>query len=159
MSARTVSPRKPREFLLRTAKTIRVHLPRVDFNDIRVGAKREFRNYGRRMIEPLPAPHAVVGYNAKDWWTPENGLDGIDTVLLTLEDTWTEPLGAISEESVAREGFDSLADFRRYFAARYPNGGFRPMANVIVYRIHPMTDEEKAMYADALWERIYGRWG
>ena len=158
--ARTRRPaeRKPREFILRTGKTRRLHLPRVDFNDIRVGAKTEYRNYGTRLFDELAFPCPAVGYCQRPWWTVEHGLDGIDTVLLTLEDSWVEPLGAISEESLEREGFDGITDFRRYFAERYPKGGFRALANVIVYRVRPMTEADEEQFRADLWNRIYGQW-
>lgn len=153
----TKEPRTPREFLRRDLRNTRIFLPRVDFNDIRVGAKTEFRNYGHRIFNGLEHPTPAIGYHAKPWWTPTHGLEGIDTVALTLEDSWVEPLGAIGPESLEREGFDSIEAFRRYFAERYPNGGFRALANVVVYRVHPMTLEETAAFAAEMWARLYGR--
>lgn len=162
MSSRTASgkprrPREPREFLRRDRRNTRLHLPRVDINDIRVGAKREFRNYGNRHYEGFTFPTPALGYCQRDWWTPEHGLDGIDTCLLMIEDSWVEPLGAISQESIVNEGFEDLAAFRRYFSERYPRGGFRALANVIVYRVHPLTDEEAQECAAAAWTHMYGQ--
>lgn len=151
--------RKPREILRRDERNIRLHLPRVDYNDIAVGAKREFRNYGTRYFDGLIFPTPAVGYCQRDWWTPEHGLDGIDTCLLTLEDSWVEPLGAIAPESIANEGFADLGEFRRYFAERYPRGGFRPLASVIVYRVHPITPEDVAAFSEARWQKFYGQYG
>jgi hypothetical protein len=150
--------RTPGELLRRDARNTRIHLPRVDYSDISVGAKREYRNYGYRRFDGLSFPAPAVGYCARDWWTPTSLRDGIDTCLLTIEDSWVEPLGAISPESLANEGFTDIADFRRYFTERYPRGGFRALANVVVYRVHPMTVEEAAEFAAAHWSKMYGQY-
>lgn len=159
-SRRAAEPRIPRELLRRDTRNTRLHVPRVDFNDIMVGAKREYRNYGARVFNGLTFPTPAIGYCQKTWWKPENKLEGIDTMLLVLEASWTEPLGAISAESLVGEGFpEDLTGFRRYFAGRYPNGGYRPLANVIVYRVRPMEDEDRDAFAAVLFERMYGRFG
>lgn len=162
MSSRTASrraePRQPREILRKDLRNTRLHIPRLDYNEIRVGAKREYRNYGRRTFEGLTFPTPAVGYCQREWWQPEHLHEGIDTCLLVIEDSWTEPLGAISAESLAAEGFEDIGAFRRYFAERYPNGGFRALANVIVYRVRPLTDEDEAAFAEAMWTRLYGRY-
>lgn len=130
----------------------------MDFNAVRVGQKREYRNYGRRYFDGLTFPTPAIGYCEKEWWTHENRLEGIDTILLVLEASWTEPLGAISAESLEAEGFpDDLDGFRRYFAQRYPKGGFRALANVIVYRVRPMTEDDQHVFAAELFERMYGQ--
>lgn len=148
--------RQPREFLRRDARNTRLHVPRTDYNAVRAGAKREFRNYGRRAFDGLTFPTPAIGYCKREWWTSEHGLDGVDTMLLTLEDSWVEPLGAISPESLANEGFTDLSEFRRYIAARYPKGGYRPLANVIVYRVRPLTLEDATEFAGAMWQKMYG---
>lgn len=150
--------REPGALLRRDARNTRICIPRVDYADVAVGAKREFRNYGYRRFTGLTFPTPAIGYSARDWWTPASERDGIDTCLLTLEDGWVEPLGAISPESLANEGFEDIADFRRYFAARYPRGGFRPLANVVVYRVRPMTDEDATEFAAAYWAKMYGQY-
>lgn len=163
MSAHATGPkgrsplRQPREFLRRDTRNTRIHVPRIDFNDVRVGAKTEFRNYGKRFFEGLECPTPAIGYCRRDWWTPEHGVDGIDTFLMTLEETWVEPLGAISPESLEHEGFEDIGAFRRYFTERYPNGGFRPLANVIVYRVRPLSIEDATEFAAAQWAKMYGR--
>lgn len=149
--------REPRDLLRRDARNTRIHVPRVDFNDIRVGAKTEFRNYGNRIFDGFEWPAPAIGYCRRDWWTPAHGLDGIDSFLMTLEESWVEPLGAISPESLAHEGFTDIGEFRRYFTERYPNGGFRALANVIVYRVRPMAPADVAEFAAAQWATMYGQ--
>ncbi len=121
---------------------------RVDWVDVLSGAKREIRTYGHQ--EPMRAlPFPAVLY------TPAGGE--IMTALAVVTDRWVEPLGAISAESLELEGFpDDLAGFRRYFAQRYPKGGFRPLAKVIVTRLRPMTDEDLDHWRDEIWDRLYG---
>lgn len=156
---RKPEPRQPREFLRRDMRNIRLHLPATDYAAIRVGAKREFRNYGRRAFDGVEFPTPVVGYCALPGWVSENALEGVQTCLLTLTESWVEPLGAISSESLTMEGFpDDLKAFRRYFAARYPKGGFRPLANVIVYRVRPLTEADEEDFREAMWQRLYGQY-
>lgn len=151
--------REPRDLLRRDTRNTRVHIPRVDFNDVRVGAKTEFRNYGKRMYDHVEFPAPAIGYCAKPWWVPEHRVENIDTVLLTLEESWCEPLGAITPESLEREGFATISDFRRYITERYPNGGYRPMASVIVYRVHPITPEDVEAFSKRMWTKMYGQFG
>jgi hypothetical protein len=43
---------------------------------------------------------------------------GHDAALMVLERCWREPVGAISDESLLREGYATFADFRRYYKLR-----------------------------------------
>lgn len=151
--------REPRDLLRRDTRNTRLHVPRVDWTEIRVGQKREFRNYGSRIFNGLEFPTPAIGYCAKPWWTPADRTDNIDTCLLTVEESWVEPLGAISPASLEREGFATISDFRRYFAERYPAGGFRPLAKVVVYVVHPTTAEEAEEFGRDLWRKMYGQFG
>lgn len=131
-------------------------VPRVDWADVLAGVKTEFRHYGGTTIE----------YNRGSGWTlpepvvlycPNDLTEDVDTALGTLDAAWMEPMGAISAESLAREGFATLTDFRRYIGERYPRAGFRPMARCRCFRVHPLTVEECAAFKDKLWDRMYGQ--
>lgn len=125
-------------------------IARIDWTDVLSGAKREVRTYGHQ--EPLRAlPFPAVLYTM----TP--ATREIRTALGVVTDRWVEPLGAISSESLELEGFpDDLPGFRRYFATRYPKGGFRPLAKVIVTRLRPMTPEDVEQWREEIWDRLYG---
>lgn len=118
----------------------------VDWVDVTAGAKREIRKYGGKIMT-REAPFPCVFYC-------ERPGDLVETALGVVEEQWIEPLGAITADSLQREGFtDDYDSFRRYFGARYP-AGFRPLAKVIVQRVRPMGDS--AYWRDWLWERTYG---
>lgn len=127
-----------------------VYVARADWVEVLSGAKTEVRIYGNRNVVERDCPCPCVLY------TP-NPIIGLppQTALGVLEEQWVEPLGAISPESLEREGFpDDLDGFRAYFAQRYPKGGFRPLAKVVVRRVHPMVDA--GPWKDWLWDRLYG---
>ncbi len=123
---------------------------RVDWVDVMSGAKREIRAYGHQEGNRT-MPYPAILYT-------RTGDGSIMTALAVITDRWVEPLGAISGESLELEGFpDDLAGFRRYFAERYPKGGFRPLAKVLVHRLRPMTDEDVEHWRGEIWDRLYGR--
>jgi hypothetical protein len=133
----------------------------IDWIAVISGQKTEWRVYGHaNFLDKAVFPAPVVAYSpsAADPTIPY-------TAVLTLEEMWREPLAAITDESLRREGFtahedrrENLADFRRYFTARYPNGGFRPIANVICRRVHPITPDEQEEFMRRHWHHLYGRW-
>lgn len=77
-----------------------------------------------------------------------------DSRLFVLEDTWQEMLGAISEESLANEGFPDMAHFRRYWMRRSKRR-FRPLDKVQVYRVRPMMKGDLDALGSALIYRLY----
>jgi hypothetical protein len=77
-----------------------------------------------------------------------------DSRLLVLEETYGQPLAAISPESIAREGFASMADFRRYWIGRTKHR-FAPLQHVQVYRVRPASPEDNATLGLKLIERLY----
>lgn len=131
-------------------------VPRVDWAAVLGGAKTEFRHYGGT---------TMAVNRGSEWELPEpvvlycpNDLTGeIDTALATLEAAWMEPMGAISDESLANEGFSDIGEFRRYIDERFPRAGFRPMARCRCYRVHPLTADEKVEFREKLWQRLYGQ--
>jgi hypothetical protein len=134
-------------------RNVPVFVAGVDWIDVITGRKTEYRIYGKANVTtPRVTPCPCIFY------TPRANA-GPDTALGVLEEQWTEPLGAISGESLELEGFpDDLEGFRRYIALRYPNGGFRPLANVIVRRVRPMSDADQDEWMLAIWEKLYGQY-
>lgn len=127
---------------------VRLYVARVDFAAIRAGEKRMWRSYRRGTVRDLPRPVIVCSHH------PATGR--IDTALSCLIETWTEPLGAISEEHVREEGFETRSAFKSYFAERYPNYGFRPLDTVQVFRVRPLTDDDRDEWFEQTWQRLYG---
>lgn len=140
----------PRPFVQRQARTAFLRVPTGDWIAVTRGDKPEFRASPRAVsklwsIEP---PTPVVAYR-------HSPAHGYDHSLMVLEQMWIEPLGAISEESLEAEGFESLAEFRRYWMQREKTL-FKPTRKVTVYRVRPWEDGEERVHADRLFERLYG---
>lgn len=144
--------RGPKPWRQRTLSTTFLRVPRVDWPAVSRGYKTEFRAGGevRARAWTLRTPTPVVAYSV--------GRDGkhAGPVLMVLEASWVEPVGAISEESLAREGFRSLGEFRRYWMER-ERKRFEPTRYTVVYRVRPWDDSTDARhFADLILGRLYG---
>lgn len=140
-------PKKPEH--RREVVNRRLSIPDVDWHDVRAGTKTELRYYERYASRQLAADIPVVGVRRGD---------KSRTMLLTIEDVFKEPLGVISPESLAREGFDNLGDFRRYWIGRHGgrNEGYRPLDLVYVIQLHPMTAEDEERFRERIWQTLFG---
>lgn len=135
--------------LRRTIGSKPLMVPRVDWPDVLAGAKTEFRHYGRlRFIGETPRPAIIYSI------APATGE--VESRLAILEWAWEEPMGALSPESLANEGFDDLGEFRRYIDQRYPKGGFRPLAFTRCYRIRIATAEDRDEMAEWALRSLFG---
>jgi hypothetical protein len=131
-----------------------LRVPSVDWPAVTQGRKTEFRQQGRyRLLTTnLSCPTAVVGYLSGANGTPRRER------LLVIEEAWQEPLGAISPESLAREGFASLAEFRGYWRGRIQTGTWKPLTTVQVYRVRPLAPADVDGLGRALFLHLYGDW-
>jgi hypothetical protein len=142
------SPKPWRQF---EARTSFLRVPADDWPSVRQGRKTEFRATGARHMTQMwnvTCPMPVVGYAFRRAAEP-------DSALLVLEATWREPIGAISPESLEREGFPDIAHFRRYWMERYKRR-FAPMQTVQVYRVRPAARDDLAILGLKLIEKLYG---
>jgi len=139
-----------------TARTTFLRIPRGDWAAVTVGDKTEFRSPGgpgtplRNYLSP---PSPVIVYSPR---TPSGGP--LKFTLMALEEVWREPLGAISAESLANEGFESLDTFRRYWKDRFDRRRFAwdPLKPVTVFRLRPWRGEEDDAYFGRLFlERLF----
>ena len=80
---------------------------------------------------------------------------GYDSKIMVLEDLWREPLGAISAESLAAEGFETLDEFRRHWIGR-ERRLFPPLRITTVYRIRPWTPDDDQAMAECVLRHLYG---
>lgn len=139
------------------ASTIFLRIPRFDWPSVTTGEKTEFRAAGRHALAAsrITFPVPVVGYTV---WEHKPKTSR----LLLLEHADTEPLGAISEESLRREGFwtgnhrESYKAFQHYWRHRRRHDAFRPLTTVWVYRVRPFTVDDVEPSARRLFERLYG---
>jgi hypothetical protein len=141
----------PKPWKQREARTVFLRVPAADWVAVSQGKKREFRAAsgqvsGLHFVEP---PTLVVAYAIRE--------HRHDSQAMVLEKRWKEPLGAISEESLRAEGFASFPEFRRYWMRR-ERRRFRPTRDVIVYRVRPITEEDRYDFADRLLKHLYGEW-
>jgi len=131
------------------ARAARLRVHPIDFAPVVAGSKLEVRLPGE-------LPHAAdvpcpVKIHARD--------DSVEygPALAVLLEWWHEPLGAISAQSIANEGFESLDEFRNYWRARHPDRGFRPLSQVTVFKVRPWQGEaDREHFALAIFDRMYG---
>lgn len=143
MGTRFVKPRVSRTYL---------RIPRSDWPRVSQGRKTEVRLAGRGAPHAvrLNPPTPVVGYAV--------GVAGPRFKLLVLEEAWSEPLGTISDESLAREGFETRAEFRTYWRKRVHDRNYKPLTIVQVYRIRPFVPEDRGPLAESLFDHLYGEY-
>jgi hypothetical protein len=142
--------RGPKPYSQHQASTIFVRVPSDDWHAVKGGYKREFRSRQSSLtaVQGLSLPLPCVGWRLH----PQHGYDAL---LLVLEAVWREPLGAISEESIAAEGYATMADFRRAWIIREKRR-FPLLASVTVHRVRPWRPEDGAAMGDALLRQLYG---
>lgn len=142
----------PQPYQQRRVSTAFLRVPAVDWIAVTRGAKREFRASPKAVsnLWSVDPPTPVVAYRVRG-----GPAGGHDAKLMVLEDKWLEPLGAISPESLKAEGFESVAEFRRYWMAREKRR-FMPTRMVTAYRVRPWTDGDRERFADMLLDRLYG---
>lgn len=132
-------------------RTTFLRVPWEDWAKVKLGVKTEFRMAGRHITQlwNVRCPTPVVG------WAKSPTRDH-DSRLLVLEATWSEPLGALSEESLAREGFETFGHFRRYWMERTKRR-FPPLMKVQVYRVRPFAANDSLEMGHTLLHRLYGQ--
>lgn len=123
----------------------------VDFIPVTRGLKREYRSghgKGRQsMLFNASTPTPVVVYTIRPGGRYQHAL-------MVLEAVRVEMLGAITEQSLRREGCATIDEFRRYWMAR-EHRRFTPTRKVLVHELRPWRagDEEELGYA--LLEHLY----
>lgn len=144
----------PRPFTQRKASTVFLRIPVGDWVPVTRGVKTEFRASSHAVTQALnlEPPTPVVAYRVRRSSDPDQTHD---TKLMVLTDTWQEPIGSISPESLAREGFSEFAQFRRYWMGR-TRRRFRPMTMVRVFVVRQFEEEDWMKFAELLMERLYG---
>lgn len=140
----------PKPYTQRQARTIFLRVHHSEYALITSGRKTEFRGSPRRCSQlwDVEPPLPVVT------WTlfPARGYK---RELMVLEETWREPLGSITEESLRREGQPDIAHFRRYWMAR-EHDRFKPTRMVSVFRIRPWQAHDGELLGQHLLQRLYG---
>lgn len=143
-------PSAPKPWRQYETRTSFLRVPADDWTAVRYGHKTEFRAAGHAVTQlwNVACPTPVVGWMHRR-------VGGYESRLLVLEATWQEPLGAISPESLEREGFQDIRSFRRYWMQRH-NKRFAPMQRVQVYRVRPFTGADEVTMGLQLLRKLYG---
>lgn len=140
----------PRPYKQRRARTIFLRVPYSEWGAVKAGRKREFRASPKAtpQLWDVDPPLPVVAYAISK-------ALGYRSQLMILEETWREPLGAISAESLKQEGQPDIAHFRRYWMGR-EHTAFKPTRLVSVFRVRPWQPSDFATMGERLLERLYG---
>lgn len=143
--------RGPKPWPERRTTTLYLRIPRRDWPYVLTGQKTELRSSGRYAITlvALKTPLPVVGYTMREHQEPAARL-------LLVEEAWTEPLGAIGPESLEREGFASMAEFRAYWRTYRTRQAFKPLSKVIVCRFRLFRPADREPAALKLFDQLYG---
>jgi hypothetical protein len=143
--------RGPRPYTQRRLSTVFLRVPVRDWPAVKRGIKTEFRAGTGKSATPqlfgVPTPVPAVAYAIRQ--------GRHDARLMVLEECWQEPLGAISQHSLALEGFETLADFRAYWIER-ERKRFTPTRQVFVYRVRPWEQRDDEWAAPKLLQHLYG---
>jgi hypothetical protein len=137
-----------------------VKVPRGDWVKVLIGTKRMYRSYSDswhgRHLPLIPEgeqyPRPAVIYSRP----PATTLR--DVALAVILGFRQEPLGAISPEDLATEGFPTLNHFKRYWKARYRRWGYRPRDTISVVQLRPWTPEDNELQAQWLLQHLFGEW-
>lgn len=147
----------PKPYDQKRASTIFLRVPWADWPAVRRGYKTEFRAAsgavsGLKWVDP---PTPVVAYSFHKTF-------GHEAELMVLEERWQEPLAAISDESLRREGFSTLAEFRSYWCAREKRR-FTPTRMIVAYRVRPFrwngedgVPDDPTVFSRQLFDHLYG---
>jgi hypothetical protein len=144
----------PRPYTQRRASTVFLRIPAIDWVPVTHGSKTEFRATPNAVTQALALepPTPVVAYRVQPL---TSGKSDHDHRLMVMTETWQEPLGAISPESLEREGHADFAHFRRYWMQR-TRRRFRPMQMVRVFRVRPFGGQDWDDFAARLMRKLYG---
>lgn len=139
---------------IRSAQTLRLQVPRVDWAPIIAGVKTQLRRNGRGapQLHRVSLPRPIVIYSVQPFRTDP------ETRLAVIESVSKEPLGAITPEGLAAEGFESLGEFRRYWMERHSRGQFKPLGIVNVYTLRPWRAGDREHFGEVLLSFLYGPW-
>ena len=143
----------PKPYTQRTAVTLFLRVPLVDWLRVKIGDKTAFRTVpGQRAarVQHTEMPTPIVAYAL-------SAMQEYDCALMVLENHRVEPLFAAMDDpnAIAREGFANHHHFRRYW--RKCRGGiYRPMEMVHVWEVRPWQESDFDDMGRLLLGRMYG---
>jgi hypothetical protein len=142
--------KRERHLVRRQVSTRFLRVPANDWPMVRVGVKTEFRTRpeDRVGLTKCYVPTPVIAYATRAL--------GPESRLMVLEERRHEPLFNIVDdaEAIAREGFESYEQFRRYWRKRM-HGRFVPLERVWVWRIRLFTETDIAIEGERVIRELY----
>lgn len=144
--------------LLRKVTNLVVHVPPMDWAEVSIGAREMFRCFSRIPHDP---EHSILPEGTETprpvliWSRTANR--SLTTPAILLEHRM-EPLGSITPEDLEAEGFEFLPAFRYRWKQRYPRAGWRPWAQVNVFKVRPWVPSDDAWIGQWLLKQLYGDW-
>lgn len=130
-------------------RTLYAKVPGYMWIDVTRGIRTEYR-IGTEAVKTLlgvETPTPVVVY--------KNNSLGYDSAMMVLEAAWEEPLGAATEESLRRQGFDTMAQFRRNWVVQ-TRKLFEPLSMVGCVRVSPWDPDALPQLGEGLIRYLYG---
>lgn len=129
--------------------TMVLQVPPYDWPLVKRGEKREFRrlNAGGSRLRKAFLPLPVWAYS--ETAAREEGQ------MMILEGLRLEPVGSISDASIAAEGFANVEEFKHYWMLKT---GERPRLahKVQVVNVRPWGDDDDALMASQVLKVLYG---
>lgn len=153
-----------RQALSRRVLNLPIRVPAMDWDAVVCGQKRMFRAYCERARDPstpivLPGtevPRPCLLFATR--YTGPRGTKEYKAVPGVLIAHRQEPLGAISPEDLAAEGFKFLPAFRFYWKRRYQKLGWRPWDMVSVVEVRPVYEDDHTWVRDWIHDQLYAEW-
>lgn len=128
-----------------------LRVPASEWIEVKHGVKSEFRNTQTTIsLSRVEKPTPVLTYTR----TSNTHVNEFESRLMLLEESWREPLGAISAESLEREGFDTLHDFKVHWTSKRRRR-FNPLMPVYVYRVRQLEGDWHREWADHFFNKLY----
>lgn len=149
-------PVEPRPLKGHQAKTLFLRVPTWSWALVSTGRISEFRAAAGNAPQfwGVPLPTLAVAYR------PRLKVGEYDYRLMFLEDVRREALGTITDDGLARAGYegeDAFARFRRDWMIREKKR-FEPLRTVFVYRVRPVAEADLAVVGLSLVGHLYGEY-
>lgn len=149
--------------LKRNVGNLPIRVPTQDWSKVVVGEKSMVRTYSgaKDRESPVVAPGTATPRPALLYSVRHNGpgrsrrWEATPGVLLSHRQ---EPLGVISEEDLAREGFETLRAFKWSWKDRHRKLGWRPLDIVNVLEVRTVNPDDAEWTGDWLFTELFGEW-
>lgn len=123
-----------------------LRVPTCEWAAVKHGVKTEFRGFRALSLANVEKPTPVLLFKRT------NVI--LEMRMAILLEAWSEPLGAISDESLRNEGVDTVAEFKMRWTA-HRDRRFDPLKKAYVYRVRLWQPADEREWADKLFKKLY----